>query len=248
MKRIFVALLICAQSAYASIPSQYTELLPFVQESPDQGDVASCLYMSTTGAIELLLNQKYNIRYPQKGEIFDISERFTINLPGSQGSSWHLTALSKLNKNWAIAESDLPFNAWTESGEVDRSMWRRPANFYSLPRMKIDNTFKAKRLFIRGKRYAKYVVQNGDIELVKKALVEKNAPVLINYNHDGWWHMINIVGYDDNAKGECTHTPEPECTKLGGFYVRDSLGKDVHLRSYDWFRVNVNAAFSVTLK
>jgi len=248
MKRILVALILCAQSAFASLPNQHTKLLPFVQESPDQGDVASCLYMSTTGAIELLLNQKYNIRYPQKGELFDISERFTINLPGSQGSSWHLTALSKLNQNWAIAESDLPFNAWTESGGVDRSMWRRPAGFYSLPRMKIDHNFKAKKLFIRGKRYAKYVIQSGDIELVKKAIVENNAPVLTNYNHDGWWHMINIVGYDDNAKGECTHTPEPECTKLGGFYVRDSLGKDVHLRSYDWFRVNVNAAFSVTLK
>ena len=35
--------------------------LQYVQEAPDQGDVASCLYMATTGSIELLLNQKkYN--------------------------------------------------------------------------------------------------------------------------------------------------------------------------------------------
>ena len=248
MKRIFTVLLISASAFASNLPQRHDSLLEFVQEAPDQGDVASCLYMATTGSIELLLNQKYGIRYPKKGDLFDISERFTMNYKVRNSGSWHLTALPRLNKGWAISENNLPFTAWTEAGDVNRSMWRRPSDFYDLDKMKINHTFKAKKLFVRGKnRHSKYVVKPQDITAIKRALVNNNAPVIVNYNHNRWWHVINIVGYDDNAKGECTHTPEVQCSTMGAFYVRDSLGKDTHLRSYDWLRVNANAAFSITM-
>lgn len=248
MKRIFLTALACSFAFASNLPQRHDSLLQYVQEAPDQGDVASCLYMATTGSIELLLNQKYGIRYPKKGDIFDISERFTMNYKVSSPGSWHLTALGRLNRGWAISENNLPFTAWTEDGEINRSMWKKPKGFYDMERMKINHTFKAQKLFIRGKnRHSKYVVKKQDIEAIKRALVENNAPVLINYNHNRWWHMINIVGYDDNAKGECTHTPEAQCSGMGAFYVRDSLGKEVHLRDYDWFRVNGNAAFVITV-
>jgi hypothetical protein len=204
--------------------------------------------MATTGSAELLLNQRYGIINPIKGGLFDISERFTMNYRIKHRGTWHLTAIPRLNKGWAISESNLPFTAWTDSGEVNRAMWRKPGDFNELEKMKIDHKFRARKLFVRGRnRHSKYVVKPEDIIAIKKALVENNAPVLINYNHNRWWHMVNIVGFDDNAEGECTHTPEVQCEALGAFYVRDSLGKETHLRSYDWLRVNANAAFVVTM-
>lgn len=231
-----------------SLPVRYTDLLDYVQEAPDQGDTATCLYMGTTGAAELLLNQKYNIRNPKKGDIFDISERYTLSQRASEPSNWQLKALNRLNKGWFIHDSELPFNAYNEDGTNNSTVWRRPADFNSLPRVEISERFKGKKIFTKGKnRYSKYVVNQNDILKVKQALVNTNAPVLINYNHDRWWHIVNIVGFDDEAMGECLHTPASECNSKGGFYVRDSLGKATHLRSYDWFRVNANAAFSITL-
>jgi C1A family cysteine protease len=249
MKMIFITLSLCSFVFASNLPDRHINLLPFVQEAPDQGDVASCLYMATTGSIELLLNQKYGIRHPTKGDLFDISERFTMNYKVSSAGSWHLTALGRLNKGWAISENLLPFSAWREDSSINRDMWKKPPGFYDMERIKIDHTFSAQKLFVRGKnRHSRYVVRDGDIEAIKKALVKNNAPVLINYNHNRWWHMINIVGYDDNARGECTHTPQAQCSGMGAFYVRDSLGKEVHLRDYDWFRVNGNAAFVITMK
>lgn len=255
MKRNFIilgtCLLLCTliNAKANTLPSNHLSLLEFVQEAPDQGDTAACLFMGSTGSVELLLNKKYNIRNPQKGDLFDISEIFTINQPARYQGSWHEMAVARFNSGWAIAEHDLPFTAWTTDGQVNRSVWKKPSDFYSLPRMEIPEKFKTTKIFVKGRnRYSKYVANETDILNVKKALVETNSPILINYNHDGWWHVVNIVGYDDNAKGECLHTPITECSGIGAFYVRDSLGKDTHLRDYDWFRVNANAAFIVSLE
>lgn len=252
MIRIIISLGISLSSlnlfAANFLPERYTELLPFVQEAPDQGDTATCLYMGSTGAVELLLNKKYNIQYPKENDIFDISEIFTINHSTRYSGSWHEMGVARFNSGWAIASKDLEFNAWTPSGENNRSVWRRPSNFYSLPRIEINEKFKTHRLFVKGRnRYSKYVLTHKDIDLVKSSLVNSNSPILINYNHNGWWHVVNIVGFDDHAKGECLHTPQNECSGKGSFYVRDSLGKKTHLRDYDWFRVNGNAAFIVEM-
>jgi hypothetical protein len=248
MKKFLLLSLLLSSHVFAQLPESHTDLLPFVQEAPDQGDTATCLFMGTTGVVELLLNQKYNIKYPNKGEIFDLAERFAISHSVKASGHWIEQVLPKFNQGWTIHERELPFKAWTDNGEVNRSVWNRPQDFYQLPRTGIQGKFNTTKIFARGKnKWSKYVVIEGDIENVKKAIVENNAPVLINYNHDGWWHVISIVGYDDNAKGECTHTPDYECKGKGAFYVRDSLGKPTHLRDYDWFRVNVNTAFAVTL-
>ncbi len=244
--KVFVLGILLSSISFA-LPVRFTDLLDYVQEAPDQGDTATCLYMGSTGSVELLLNQKYNIRNPQKGDIFDISERYTLSQRAPESKYWQLKALNRFNKGWFIHDSEFPFNAYREDGTNNSTVWRRPSNFYDLPRVEISEKFKGTKLFIRGRnRYSKYVVKTQDILDVKNALVQNNAPVLVNYNHNRWWHIVNIVGFDDEATGECLHTPEKECTSKGGFYVRDSLGKATHLRSYDWFRVNVNAAFLIT--
>lgn len=245
---LWIAVLLPVLS-YANLPQSHTNLLKYVQEAPDQGDTATCLYMASTGAVELLLNKHYNITYPRTGDIHDISEVFTINKRASYTGTWHQMAVPRFNDGWAIHINELEFNAWRADGSVNRSVWSRPGNWNKLPKMSIKEKFTSKKLFVRGKnRYSQYVVQPGDIELIKKSLVETNSPVLINYNHNRWWHAVLIVGYDDNAKGDCLHTPEVECSGTGAFWVRDSLGKETHLRDYDWFRVNGNAAFSVTMQ
>lgn len=245
---ILITILISG-NAFSYQPQSHTSLLPYVQEAPDQGDTATCLYQGTTGAVELLLNQKYNIRYPKKNDIFDISERFAISHRTKSTGHWIEMVIPRFNNGWTIHNENLPFIAYSADGSKNKRVWKRPRNFYQLPRMDLDIEVKSEKIFAYGKnRYSKYVVQKGDIEKVKKALNDNNAPVLINYNHNGWWHVVNIVGYDDHAKGECLYTPEHECSGEGAFYVRDSLGKKTHLRAYDWFRVNANTAYSITLK
>lgn len=244
---LFLFSIILSLSTYA-LPQKFTKLLKYVQEAPDQGETNTCLFMSTTGAVELLLNKKYNIRYPKKGGKFDISERFTINHPGAYAPTWYEAPVYKFNNGWAIHESTLPYNAYTENGGVNYKVWHWPSGFYELPRMEIKEQFETKRIFIRGGKYAKYVLREGDIDLIKEAIVLNEAPILINYRDEGWWHMILIVGYDDQARGECYFTPEHECRGIGAFIVRDSNGKKYEYRDYDWFRVNGNAAFVVKIK
>jgi C1A family cysteine protease len=249
MKWISLALILVSAKAFSYLPESHTNLLPYVQEAPDQGDTATCLFQGSTGAVELLLNQKFNIRYPNKGDIFDLSERFAISHKVRSSGHWIERVLPKFNQGWAIHINELPFSAYNSDGSNNSTVWNRPHNFYKLPRVEFDIKVKTTKIFAYGRsKYTKYVVKPGDIEKVKNALVNNNAPVLINYNHRGWWHVVNIVGYDDNAKGECLHTPSHECSGKGAFYVRDSLGKATHLRDYDWFRVNVNTAFAVTLE
>lgn len=249
MKKMLWIAIILPVLCYAKLPPSHTSLLKYVQEAPDQGDTATCLYMATTGAIELLLNKHYNITNPRAGDIHDISEVYTINQRASYSGSWHQTAIPRFNLGWAIHHNDLVFKAKNEDGTNNTSVWRRPSDWNKLPKMSIKENFTSKRLFVRGKnRYSKYVIQKGDIDLIKQTLNETNSPILINYNHDGWWHAVLIVGFDDEATGTCLHTPDKECSGKGAFWVRDSLGIKTHLRDYDWFRVNGNAAFSVTIK
>lgn len=248
MKLMLWIALIIPVLGYANLPSSHTSLLKYVQEAPDQGDTATCLYMASTGAIELLLNKHYNITYPKRGDIHDISEIYTINQRARSSGTWHQVAIPRFNQGWAIHSNDLVFQAWNDDGSVNRSVWSRPSNWNQLPKMSIKEKFTSKKLFVRGKnRYSQYVIQKGDIEKIKQTLVDTDSPVLINYNHKRWWHAVLIVGYDDNAKGDCLHTPATECSGMGAFWVRDSLGKETHLRDYDWFRVNGNAAISVTI-
>jgi hypothetical protein len=253
MNRNFILLLALASitinsNTFARDVRKHISLLPFVQEAPDQGDTATCLFMGSTGSVELLLNKKYNIRFPNSGDLFDFSERFTINHSARYSGSWHQMGVARFNDGWSILDNDLPFTAWTTDGQVNRSVWKRPSDFYKLPRVEFSERFKSTKLFVKGRnRYSKYVLNQKDIQKIKDTLDKTNSPILVNYNHRGWWHVVNIVGYDDGVKGECLHTPNTECSGVGAFYVRDSLGKDTHLRDYDWFRVNGNAAFVVEM-
>src|SRR5690606_17960723 len=56
-KALFTFLLFASFNAF-SLPSEHLDLLPYLQPAPDQGETNTCLFVSSTGAVELLLNQK----------------------------------------------------------------------------------------------------------------------------------------------------------------------------------------------
>lgn len=83
---------------------------------------------------------------------------------------------------------------------------------------------------------------------MKKTMAEKKAPLIVNYNDDGYWHVVLIVGYNDRTKGSCYELEKTECNQRGAFAVRDSDGKRYEWRAYNWFLKYGNAAAVVELK
>lgn len=242
---IFLALLLPLTSF--ALPVRYTELLDFVQEAPDQGDTKTCLYVASTGAMELIANKKEGIRSPRPGDKFDLSESFTINAPKhTTGKYWWETPVRKYNIGYGIHISDWPFEPWNGT-DASSTAWNNRA-WQKLPRVQVP-AVETIPLFVFGNRWSTNVLKEVHVNQIKEALVRYEAPVLINYNDMGYWHVILIVGYDDELPGRCHELTDEECgERKGSFYVRDSFGVPVELRDYDWYRVKGNAAFVVREK
>ena len=221
-------------------PSAYTELLDYVQEAPDQGDTNTCLYVASTGAIELIANKTHGIKNPRPFGPYDLSESFVINAPNTVEKSFFETPVLRFNRGFGIHIKDWPYEAWKDY-RVNKNVWN-PKNTSQLPRINVPKVETIK-LFQYGKRWATYVLNEEHIEAIKLALWTHKSPVIVNYNDNDYWHVVLIVGYDDNIPGECYDTDPKECAgSMGAFFVRDSFGVPVELRDYDWFRVNGNAA------
>lgn len=247
----FLLFSIFAFKVFAGTPSKYTDLLPYVQKAPNQGDTVTCWFQASTGAVELLLNRKYGIKNPKKNGPYDLAESYTITADIDPNADFdieleeiilkfNLTHESVLNKHW-------PFKAWNKDETINNSVWFKPDNFDELPRIKIP-TIETEFLFIRGDgKYSTEVIEEGDLEMMKKAMVKHEAPLIVNVNDDYYWHVIVIVGYDDDKRGECYGLERKKCKK-GVFYVRDSFGKHIEARSYEWFEMKGNTAFVVKFK
>jgi hypothetical protein len=232
-------------------PSRYLDLLPFVQAAPNQGETNSCWFQASTGAMELLLNKKYNIRAPKKNGRFDLSESFLINQRDyidRENPPTHFIeeVVTRFNHGEAVLNKHWPFNAFNEDGTDSFASWNKHENFDELPRLKVPKV-KTEFLFARGKKYATGVLRSEDIETIKMTLFKKKSPVIVNYNDDGYWHVVLIVGYDDNRQGECYEIERKDCKK-GSFYVRDSNGHRWNRRAYNWFLENGNAAAVIELR
>ena len=254
MKKLSMGILLIAGLPHNTfaLPTSYSELVSYVQPAPDQGDTNTCWFMASTGAMELLLNQKDKIKNPQIGGKNDLSESFVIwqkDFWDNQTRTKHFIeeVVIRFNHGEAVHNSVWPYNAYNSDGTTNMSVWNKHPDFLNLPRVTVPK-IKTTLLFSRGKKFATYVLTPQDVITVKKALVEHNSPIIINYNDDGFWHVILIVGYDDNKKGECYELEEDECVGKGAFYVRDSNGKAYELRDYNWFLYKANAAALVELR
>lgn len=255
MKAMIVLAFLLAQPALAakkSLPARYIDLLPYVQEAPDQGETNTCWFQASTGAMELLLNKKHNIKAPKKGGRFDLSESFMIYAkdfydPENPPQHFIEEVVQRFNSGEAVLEKDWPFISKDEDGNDTQRAWWKHEKFDELPRIKVPK-IKTELLFAKGRKYATHVLEAEDLLAIKKALVTRKSPVIVNYNDDGYWHVILIVGFDDNRAGECYELEKEECNKKGSFYVRDSDGKRFTRRAYNWFLIKGNAAAAVELK
>lgn len=228
-----------------SMAASFTDLLPYVQAAPDQGKTGTCLFMASTGAMELLANRKHGISDPVPGGPYDLSEPYLIHAPKlTPNESFYEEPVHRFNSGHGILHHDWPFNAWL-GAEIDMSAWNENRDI--TPMQKVDLPLvKTWRLFNMQNRYATNVLTQDHVERIKSALVKWNAPVLINYNDNRYWHVVLIVGFDDDLQGECYQITEEECkATTGSFYVRDSFGKRYEARDYDWFRIKGNAAFVI---
>lgn len=232
-------------------PARYVELLPYVQAAPDQGESNTCWFVASTGAMELLLNKKYKVRAPKANGKYDLSESFLIwqkDFYDAENPAMHFIedVVKRFNHGEAILNKVWPFKAYYEDGTDSYEGWNKHPNFYELPRIKVPQ-IKTELLFSRGKRHSMDVLDEADLELMKVKLSQTKSPLIVNYNDDSYWHVVLIVGYDDNRQGDCYEIEKADCKK-GSFYVRDSNGKRWDRRSYSWFLQKGNAASVIQFK
>lgn len=205
----------------------FNELVPYVLPSPDQNEAGSCLYMALTGSAEWWLARRnpYASRAPD-GPI-DLSERYIMNLAGLEEDSngvdnWktdsiyvfnrhHRAALNReyrYTKGWYIWTEDGYEHQGDKVGSYGTSYnWINELDTYDL-----DTWGQPLPHFERDVLYAdpesnQWNVGIGDgswIRKIKTALQTRKAPVIVVYNHYGYWHAVLVVGFDDNASSrEC---------------------------------------------
>lgn len=243
---LFILFSLLLSSQVWARPSSYIELLDYLQEAPDQGETNSCLYVASTGAMELIANKVNGIKNPQPYGPFDLAESFLMSAPEVSQKSFIENEVLKFNKKGGILVKDWPYEAWRKSFIND--VWARPANYSKLPRIQLPEVETIK-LFKFPDRWSTHVLKESHVELIKESLWKYKSPIIINYNDEHYWHVILIVGYDDHLPGECYDTDPKECEgTVGSFYVRDSFGVKVEVRDYDWFRIKANAAAVVKAK
>lgn len=248
MKAFLLGLCLLPQALMAfELPTRYTELLDYVQMAPDQGESGTCLFVGSTGAMELIANKKYGITHPESYGPYDLSESFLIHAPKGEtrGKNFLEIPVLRFNNGFGIHLSEWDYASWDGHQRKDVWGYRDWRKMRQLPLPAVETI----PLFMFGNRWSTRVLNDSHIQLIKEALVQHASPVLVNYNDNGYWHVILIVGFDDDLPGTCydedMSTKECDGSVRGSFYVRDSFGIPVEVRNYAWFRTKGNAAVVV---
>jgi len=274
------------------------DLDPFVLASPNQYDAGSCIFMSHTGAMEILMNQHTPLEDIAYNGDTDLSERYlmaaldhvsTANVP------YFLTDLiytydalggSLLSRDYNFcvgycvddANGDASPAKSTDKDAYATAYYNwfdmMPSDWQSMlvATPPVDRTV----IFADPKRdnssYWRVGLFDDDtIAQIKYELRTKNAPVIVVYNHYGWWHSDIIVGYDDTAiydgcayvqdaadylreQGSTTyanaieaHVTATGCSDKGKFLVRDSIYDGTSLEGeydYSWGGVSYKDKYS----
>lgn len=231
---------------------KHESLLPFVFSAPNQYDAGSCAYMAATGTMEILLNQKDKVSKLDYGGKNNLSEPFMMNVGGSRIPYFFTDSMYNFNgAKAALPDKYMPFGL-SSSGSAQKN-WNAkiPSDWKSnaTPVPRVERTV----LFYDPPRNSnsKWNVGLMDqkiVERIKYALRSTDAPVMAVYNHNGYWHVSIIVGYDDTQEhGECPMVKSSikslkkqgksqligrieahmkklgGCSKKGNFLVRDSI-------------------------
>ncbi len=205
-----------------SFKGGYNQLLSHIVAAPSQENAGSCLFMSHTGATEVILNQR-------EQRSFNLSERYFMNLSkASIGdtlvTNWRTDTIYRLNQTRRFyLNKDYRFTkGWYKKNQDGRRVpaleneegalygvpynwivqWEELTNkpFLSLP------YFKRQILFAdpNQNQWNVGTAPRDIVTRVKKAIKEKNSPVIVIYNHIGSWHAVMIAGFNDQASsGNC---------------------------------------------
>tara|TARA_Y100000590_G_scaffold470758_1_gene669540 strand:- start:4314 stop:5438 length:1125 start_codon:yes stop_codon:yes gene_type:complete len=201
----------------------YNELLPYVVPAPYQDNAGSCLFMSHTGALEVLMNQKKNRTRNTK---LNLSERYFMNLQklgvgDDLISNWRTDTIYRLNKTgktylnkrfrftkgWykTVNGKRVPAEA-EEEGAFYGTKYNWITDLGSLsktPKITLPK-FKREVIFADPSENQWNVgTAPKDIATrIKNAIRKNKAPVVVIYNHVGFWHATLVVGFNDYASTE----------------------------------------------
>ncbi|MBF0299309.1 MAG: hypothetical protein HQK51_11350 [Oligoflexia bacterium] len=196
------------------------KLLPYTLAAPNQLGAGSCLYMATTGAVELLVNQQKNITYDPNlydGD-YDFSERYLMNLYVNGYNNlydlvykinvaggmllnkdyrftmgyYKKNLLGKLVKTYASDKKAIYGETYNWINEYSNSGLSKKI----VPLNKLDREL----IFTNSNRWNVGVMSGTTVQKIKDKLDQYKAPVVVIYNHYGYWHAVVIVGYNDNVE------------------------------------------------
>ena len=201
-------------------------LIDYVIASPNQLDAGSCLFMTTTGAMELLIHQHTDMSTVEYNGDTDLSERFLMaayqDVPSDDMRWWLTDTVYTYNHfGGSMLNRDYPFTAGyvreTSSGRVvpceagDDGAYiscsynwfdERPSGWQD----QLVNTPPVERTIAYADpdrndstQWNVGLMDDEDIEKIKYMLRTRQAPIVIIYNHYLYWHADIIVGYDDTV-------------------------------------------------
>lgn len=203
------------------------ELVEYVLASPNQFDAGSCLFMTTTGAMELLVHQHTDLDEVEYDGDTDLSERFLMaayqDVPSSVMRYWLTDIMYTYNHvGGSMLNRDYPFTAGyvreTSSGNLEPCDASDSGAYYSCSYNWFDErpndwedqlvdmpSVERTVAFTDPSRSSSSqwnvgLMDDEDIEKIKYLLRSRRAPVVIIYNHYLYWHADLIVGYDDTVQ------------------------------------------------
>lgn len=206
----------------------FNELIPYVQPSPAQGDAGTCLFMAHNGVLEWWLN-KLN----QPAQPIMLSARYFINLStGDVGSgmvaNWKTDTGLRLNQERVFFDNESfrftkDWYKWDEEQRTPALANEPGANYgpsynwiteldrlgapdYTIPEFTRDVLFADPA----SNQWNINVAPRDIVDQVKHALITKKAPVMVMYNHYGYWHVSVILGFNDQASSR-------DCPFVSGF-------------------------------
>jgi hypothetical protein len=199
------------------------DVMPYALASPNQADAGSCLFMATTGTMEILMNQRLPLDGFTYGGDTDLSERYLMNASDYVSSSdirwWLSDQIYTYNVHGgSLLDRDYPFavgyvkdsgNSHIKSDSMDPDAYLSMSYnwFDDLPvgwPDQLTPTPLAERTVIfidprqdQSSQWAVALMDDSTVEKIKYELRTKKAPVIVVYNHFLYWHADIIVGYDD---------------------------------------------------
>lgn len=203
--------------------SGFTKLHKHLLPTPYQGNAGTCLYMSHTGVIEWWLS-KLNPKVPHTiGGKFDLSERYSVNLSSmdigdEEVENWRTDTIYRFNVHGqSVRNTHYPFTkGWYKKDENGSRIPARSDDadavygpgfnwIHDLPEITgpmVDLPQFDRRVIFADDTLNQWNVGKAPkdiVKQVKEALVKNEAPVIVIYNHFGFWHANIVVGFDDQA-------------------------------------------------